>query len=143
MASITPKTKSAAPTKAQPHKTSPSHHHASTAENPAWVAKSTPERRGPKRFMHANKAVSPKKIPIRPETPSHSQALLANEAHVPLCQARAHKSALANNMRQRLNANAPKRWAGGAENKLEKAQQPAAIRARASGRISCPRFACG
>jgi hypothetical protein len=143
MANITPETNSAAPTKAQPHKTSPNNHHAKKAENPAWVANSTPERRGPKRFMQANKAVSPKKIPIRPETPSHSQALLAKEPQLPLCQAKAHKSALANNMRQRLKANAPKRCAGGAENKLENAQQPAAIRAMASGRISCPRFACG
>jgi hypothetical protein len=93
--------------------------------------------------MHANRAVSPKKMPIKPETPSQSQALPAKEPQVPLCQAKAHKSTLANNMRQRLNANAPKRCAGGAENKLEKAQQPAAIRAKASGRINCPRFACG
>ena len=55
------------PTSAAPQRVSPSNHQAKSAENRAWQANSTPLRRGPRRFMQANKAVSPMKMPIKPD----------------------------------------------------------------------------
>jgi hypothetical protein len=67
MATITPDTNKLAPSKVQPHKVSPKNTQAKHAENKAWEANKTPLRRGPNRFMQANKAVSPMKIPIKPD----------------------------------------------------------------------------
>ena len=72
IATITPDTNKLAPTSVQPHKVSPKNNHAKSTENKAWDANKTPLRRGPKRFMQANKAVSPMKIPIKPDSASHA-----------------------------------------------------------------------
>ena len=70
VATITPDTSKLPPTKVQPHKVSPKNNHASKVEKMACVAKSTPLRRGPSRFMQANSAVSPMKMPIKPDKAS-------------------------------------------------------------------------
>ena len=134
---ITPPTSSALPTSAQPWISSPRNNQASSAENIAWVANSTPERRGPRRFMQANSAVSPMKMPTTPERPSRPTAAASRSRQPPPAKASAQRIALANSMRQRLKANAPRRCAGGAEKRLDTAQLAAATTASASGLKRC------
>ncbi len=66
MALMTPAMVKALPQVACRLMRSPSRQKPSSAPNMAWVANSTPERLGPSRFMAANRAVSPTKMPIRP-----------------------------------------------------------------------------
>jgi 3-hydroxy-3-methylglutaryl CoA synthase len=73
VATITPDTSKLPPTKVQPHKVSPKNNQANKVEKIACVANSTPLRRGPSRFMQANSAVSPMKMPIKPDRASRAR----------------------------------------------------------------------
>ena len=136
MATITPETSKALPASVQPHSVSPRKNQASSTEKSACVAKITPERRGPSRFMHAKSAVSPIKMPIRPETTRRPTAGPSRLRHCPVKAASAHKSVSAKNSRQRVKANAPMRLEALAEKMLPTAQQRAASAARISGRTT-------
>ena len=136
IATITPETSKVLPTSVQPHSVSPRKNQASTAEKSACVANSTPERRGPSRFMQANRAVSPMKMPIRPETTRRPTAGPSRLRHWPVKAASAHKSVSAKKRRQRVKANAPMLLDALAEKRLPTAQQRAASAARISGRTT-------
>jgi len=84
--------------------------------------------------MQANSAVSPMKMPMTPDSASRPKAEASRLRQPPLASAMAHSSRAAKNMRQRLNAMAPRRCAAGAENNAAMAQQAAATSASASGR---------
>jgi hypothetical protein len=102
MATITPDTSKLAPSSVQPHKVSPKNTQAKHAENKAWDANKTPLRRGPNRFMQANKAVSPTKIPIKPDKANHATLDRSKLRHSPVYKATAHNKTKAKNKRQRV-----------------------------------------
>ncbi len=102
------------------------------ALNTAWVANKTPARRGPSRFMAANKAVSPIKIPTSPLSAITAHASGVNVRQPPLTASTAHSIKATIDMRQRVKAKAPKWRAGMTEVTLPTAQQPAAPRANKS-----------
>lgn len=83
--------------------------------------------------MQANSAVSPMKMPIRPDSASRPKAAVSRLRQPPPASASAQSSAAANSMRQRLKAKAPRRCDAGAENSAATAQQVAAASASASG----------
>jgi hypothetical protein len=132
MATITPDTNKLAPSKVQPHKVSPKNSQANRAENKAWGANKTPLRRGPKRFMQANKAVSPMKMPIKPDKANQATLGPSKLRHSPVYKAKAHSNVSAKNKRQRVKEKAPNWLAAVAENKLPKAQHKAAKAAKYS-----------
>ena len=132
MATITPETSKLPPTKVQPQRVSPKNNQASKVENKACEANSTPLRRGPSRFMQANKAVSPMKIPIKPDKASKPTLAPSRVRHCPVKAVKAHSKVRAKNKRQRVKANAPMRLDAAAENKLPTAHDKAASAAKSS-----------
>jgi hypothetical protein len=145
MATITPDTSKLAPSNVQPHKVSPKKTQAKHAENKAWEANKTPLRRGPNRFMQANKAVSPMKMPINPDKANHATLGPSKLRHSPVYKATAHSKTRAKNKRQRVKEKAPNWLAAVAENKLPKAQHKAAKAAKYSAGkgLSCQPPSCG
>ena len=96
------------------------------APNTAWVANSTPVRRGPRRFMAANRAVSPIKMPTKPLKDIIAQDDSGTDCQVPDSKVMPQRISATRNMRQRVNANAPRCRAGETDKILLLAQQAAA-----------------
>lgn len=76
--------------------------------------------------MHANKAVSPTKIPIKPDSASKAMLPPSKLRQCPVDKANAQSRLSAKNKRQRVKAKAPMRLAAVAENKLPTAHDKAA-----------------
>ena len=110
--------------------------------------KARPRRRGPSRFMQTNRAVSPIKMPINPDSTNSATPSLGRLRQPPVASAAPHSTTLANAMRHRVKANAPMRAEADAENKLAAAQQAAASKAISSagmrqGVVRCRPPSCG
>ena len=85
--------------------------------------------------MQANRAVSPTKMPISPESASKPMAEACKLCQPPLASASVQSSSVANAMRRRLKPMAPSRCVGPTEKVLAVAQQVAASKAMSSGRM--------
>ena len=99
---MTPAKTSMAPTSRQPPSCSPNSQRPSKAEKRAWQENSRPLRLGPSRFMQANRAVSPTKMPISPDSASRGRALWVRVCQPPVARLAEPSIRLTSNMRQRL-----------------------------------------
>jgi hypothetical protein len=72
------------PATAMPDSASPSASHPSSTAIGAFSAKRMPDRRGPTRLSAAKSSVSPRKMPISPETSSGPALEVSSSRQVPL-----------------------------------------------------------
>ena len=99
---MTPASTSKAPTRRQPPSCSPNSQSPSRAEKSAWQENSKPLRLGPSRFMQANRAVSPTKMPMSPDNASSGRALSVRVCQPPVTRLALASIRLTRNIRQRL-----------------------------------------